>query len=156
MSGISRRDFGRVATVGVVGSAAAGCTPRKAIASVAELAVGVSKGFEYPVGHPAIVVRLDGPAELGAGAGAALVAFHTACPHMGCPLTTATAAEMGAGRLGPCACHQSLFDIRFSGRQIYGRASQNLVRVQLEVEGDQVFAVGIVGTPFGEPPEMSG
>lgn len=156
MSGITRRDFGRVATIGVVGSAAGGCTPRQSIAKASELVIGVAQAFEYPAGHPAFVVRLEGPAEHGVGAGADLVAFHLACPHMGCPLGTSDATAMKAGRLGPCACHQSLFDMRFSGRQIYGRATQNLVRVLLEVEANEVFAVGIEGTPFGEPPVVEG
>ena len=129
---------------------APGCDDsRKLIALVSEMTPGSPWTFRYPSSHPAFVVELGQAAEGGAGPDADIVAFHTACPHMGCPLGLKNTEALTEGRLGPCSCHQSTFDLRFKGRQIYGRATQNLVRVLLEVVGDQVYATGIEGVPFG-------
>ena len=59
---------------------------------------------------------------------------------------------LGKGEFGPCVCHFSRFDLRMSGRQIEGRATQRLVRVNLELEGGELYATGIEGVPFGEAP----
>ena len=153
MKSISRRAFGRGAIGGTVVAAVSttGCGEVQApIASLSSLKVGESVPFMYPDSHPAFLVKLGAVAEGGIGPDADIVAFHTACPHMGCPLPVGNAEAITRGELGPCACHQSTFDLRAHGRQIYGRASQNLVRVLLEIQGDDIYAVGIEGLPFGE------
>ena len=144
----SRRTFG-LGVLGVtIASKAEAATPRARVGSVSALAVGEPVNFSYPEPHAAILVRLAKPAEGGVGPNSDIVAFHVACPHMGCAL--APGDELASGVFGPCGCHGSAFDLRAQGRQLYGRASQNLVQVQLEVSGDDIFAVGIVGLPFGE------
>jgi len=75
---------------------------------------------------------------------------------MGCPLPLHDKRLLGAGELGPCACHRSTFDMRYKGRQLFGRATQNLVRVQLEMRGNYVYAIGIEGRPFGEATRVDG
>ena len=151
---LSRRDLGRFlgpALLATTGACAPQASTRTWVASVSSLEGGQSIRFEYPSGHDAFVVRLEVSAEGGAGEDAAIVAFHQACPHMGCPLSP-TAESATTGELGPCGCHQSRFDMRSSGRQIEGRATQGLVRVILEVEDGEIYALGIEGTPFGEAP----
>jgi arsenite oxidase small subunit len=121
------------------------------VGSVSGLTVGEPVAFEYPTGHAAILLKVEKPAELGSGGGADLVAYHVACPHMGCPIPATDTENLSKGILGPCPCHESTFDMCARGRQIYGRATQNLVRVLLEVQGDDVYATGVEGLPFGEP-----
>ncbi len=106
--------------------------------------------FTYPTPrHAAFALKLGRPVEGGVGPDGDVVAFHRACPHMGCPLTRVDHAK---ATLGPCACHRSLFDLSRGGAQIYGRATQGLVKVLLEEQADGSFcAVGIEGLPYGEP-----
>lgn len=113
-----------------------------------DLVDGEPHWFEYPEGHEAFAVKLAAPLPGGAGPNGDIVAYQNACPHMGCPLTEVDAE---AGTLGPCACHFSLFDLRRNGAQVRGRATQNLVRVNLEVDADGILcATGINGLPYGE------
>lgn len=148
--GFTRRGFVTGAAAGAV-AGLSGCTERELVVAIDRLEDGVALLFRYPPAHPAFIVKLGQPAEGGVGPDGDIVAFHTACPHMGCPLAVTDMSGILEGRLGPCGCHQSTFDLRFSGRQIYGRASQNLVRVVLEADSAYVYAIGIEGTPFGEP-----
>lgn len=154
MTKLTRRRFGKGVVAAALGlplvAKAASADSGLRIASMSELAVGIGVAFTYPNPHAAILVRLAGPAEHGVGPEQDIVAYHVACPHMGCPLVSLDAEALGRGEFGPCVCHESTFDLAHHGRQIYGRASQDLVRVVLEVRGDDVYAVGIVGLPFGE------
>ena len=153
MKELSRRSFMTGAAAGGLATTAVtttGCTERTLVVALDELEDGVSRTFHYPPQHSAFIVKLGQPAEGGIGPDADIVAFHLACPHMGCPLGVTDAEALSNGVLGPCGCHQSTFDLRFGGRQIYGRASQNLVRVLLEYDFVNIFAVGIEGVPFGE------
>ena len=125
--------------------------PRVRVAPLAAIN-GVPFDFRYPEArHEAFVVRLGGDAEAGVGPGGDIVAFLRACPHMGCSLSE---VDTRAGTLGPCVCHFSLFNLKRGGTQIYGRATQNLVRVLLEVvdEGGEamIHAYGLTGLPYGE------
>lgn len=117
------------------------------VAELEDLLDGDVVDFEYPEGHAAFAVRLAVPGRDGVGPRGDVVAFHRACPHQGCPLTEIDAT---AGKVGPCACHLSEFDLMSGGSQLTGRASTPLVQVLLEVREHDVFAVGIRGVPFGE------
>jgi arsenite oxidase small subunit len=125
---------------------------RVRVATLATLSEGVPLDFTYPeAGHDAFAIKLGAIAEGGVGPGRDVVAFLRACPHMGCLLSEVDAL---AATLGPCACHFSLFNLKRGGTQIYGRATQNLVRVLLQVvheEGEAViYAYGLNGLPYGE------
>ncbi|MFT7622511.1 MAG: arsenite oxidase small subunit [Myxococcota bacterium] len=155
MKKVTRRLFGHgVLAAGIAAPALArgetSPTAEVYVAALSELTVGQSVAFAYPEPHAAMLVKLNRPAEFGVGPGQAVVAYHVACPHMGCPVVTLDAQKLAAGQFGPCVCHGSLFDLTAHGRQIHGRASQDLVRVQLRVDGDAIYATGIVGLPFGE------
>jgi len=51
--------------------------------------------------------------------------------------------------LGPCGCHRSRFDLGKGGKQLVGRATQDLVQVTLEVIDGTIYATGVVGLPYG-------
>ena len=150
---LSRRDLGRLLGPALAGAAVA-CSPEVStrfwVTSLAEVEAG-SVTFEYPPGHKACVVKLGQSAEGGVGADADIVVVHHESPHMGCPLSPG-GDSLTKGELGPCGCHQSRFDLRGSGRQIEGRASQGLVQVLLQIEDGEIYATEIEGTPFGEAP----
>lgn len=115
------------------------------------LAGGAAVDFTYAE-RAAFAVRLESGAAGGVGADARVVAFLRACPHMGCRIDDVDAER---GTFGPCRCHQSLFDLHRGGAQIYGRATQRLVQLRLEVLDDgTVCAVGLEGVPYGEPPTV--
>lgn len=113
------------------------------------LAAGRPVDFWYPERrHAAFAVKLGAPVEGGVGPDGDIVAWHRACPHMGCPIS---AVDLDKAMLGPCPCHRSTFDLR-TGTQIQGRATQGLVRVKLEVLADGTLcATGLEGVPFGDP-----
>jgi arsenite oxidase small subunit len=116
------------------------------LAGVDDLAVDGSLTFEYPAGHPCILVRLREPAAGGVGPGNALVAFSAICPHRGWRLDSGFRPEHGA--LGPCPGHNSTFDLCKGGAQVVGQANRDLPRVLLEQRGAEIYAVGLAGAPF--------
>jgi arsenite oxidase small subunit len=148
-NGPTRRAFAGGAAASVV-AAAAGCGRGERIAHIEDLAFGEAVAFRYPPNHAAFLVKVRGAAEGGVGEGHNVVAFHQACPHMGCPLPIKV-RNLSTGSLGPCPCHRSTFDLHGAGRQIHGRATQNLVRVKLEIINGNIFPIGVEGHPFGEP-----
>ncbi len=120
--------------------------PPQFVARARDIAPGAVIDFEYPAGHAAFLVQLRTPANGGIGGSGDIVAFHRACPHMGCPLSE---LNVERAELGPCECHLSLFDLRRGGLQIHGLASQPVAQIQLEVRGDDVYAVGVERLPYG-------
>ncbi len=82
-----------------------------------------------------------------------LVAFGTACTHMGCLLVRGEGAgEHDVGYdppsgdrpekvvCGPCPCHGTSFDLTREGLVILGPATQNLPQLVLEIDGNQVVS----------------
>lgn len=103
--------------------------PRLRIASLDELRPGSARMFDYPGEHdPCLLIRLpDGE----------LVAYSQKCTHLAC----AVVPKIEEGVLH-CPCHQGYFDLA-TGRNIAGPPPRPLPRIELEVAGDEVFAVGI-------------
>ena len=124
-------------------------TDRVRVATLDELAAGPVE-FELAGVGPCIVVQLEHAVDGGRGPDESIVAFSSLCPHMGCPFGV-DVVDPSTGRVGPCGCHHSVFDLGRGGRMVQGRASSNLVRVELEIEDDVVFAIGAEGVPFGAP-----
>lgn len=120
------------------------------VASLDELEGGEPVAFELPDGDACFAVGLDSPVEHGVGPGQNIVAYSTRCPHMGCPIEPRS-ADPATGHFGPCACHQSVFDLRHDGRLICGRAGSNLARIELEVRGQGLVALRRARPSFGEP-----
>ncbi len=152
---LSRRMFGR-AVVGLpvlaagCGQAQAPSSVRMFVATIQELEAGEPIAFELAEVGQCFAVMLDTEAEQGVGPARSIVAFSTVCPHMGCPIGMG-AVDSATGQFGPCGCHQSVFDLRRDGRMVHGCAAANLARVGLELEGDDLYATGIVGLAFGQP-----
>ena len=51
--------------------------------------------------------------------------------------------------VGPCPYHQSVFDLTRHGIIVNGHATESLAQVLLEVEGNDVYAVGVMGLIYG-------
>lgn len=71
-------------------------------------------------------------------------AYSTICTHKGCPTMYDKATSTFI-----CPCHFSKFDALKDGQMIIGHATGGLPRVLLEIEGDDVFAIGMDGLIFG-------
>ena len=160
---ISRREF--LIAAGATGAGAAailivGCGgegepdvalltyPRKRIVGLNELKQGEPVNFDYPLeGQKSFVIKLGEPASGGVGPNEDVVAFSYLCTHMGCPLVGQYKEEHKI--IGPCPCHFSTFDLRTNGMVVLGQATQNLPQVMLAVEGDDIYATGVVGLIYG-------
>lgn len=103
--------------------------PRVKVASLADVPVGSSATFRYPGDHdPCLLIRPDG---------ATLLAYSQACTHLSC----AVIPKVAEGVL-LCPCHEGYFDLR-TGRNIAGPPPRPLPKIELEVDGDDVYAVGV-------------
>ena len=167
---MNRRQFlltGGIATtvvmVGIPGMpeaqtpAAISTYPRKLIARLSELEVDVPLDFEYPdEGEYAesILVKLGKQAGGGLGPDKDVVAFNYTCTHQGGPLQgTYQAADKA---LGPCPLHLTTFDLTRHGIFISGQAYQSLPQVLLELDGDDIYAVGMFGLIYGRFDNLQG
>lgn len=125
-----------------------GCPP-VSIATLGDLVEGEPFDFDYPVeGLECFVVKLGEPAQDGIGPDGDIVAFSYLCTHMGCSLKSGYNHEHKI--LGPCKCHFTTFSLRKRGMVVLGQATQNLVQVKLELEGEQIVAMGLEGVIYGE------
>ena len=98
-----------------------------AVARLGDVPVGGVLQFEYPEpGAHKLLVRL-GEREV--------VAFDARCTHLSCPVIP----HVETGRFH-CPCHEGWFDLA-SGRPLGGPPSRPLPRVELELRGDEVFAL---------------
>ncbi len=124
--------------------------PRKLITKLSSLKDDEPFDFEYPdEGQYAesILVKLGREAGGGVGPKSDVVAFNYTCTHQGGPLQgTYQAADKA---LGPCPLHLTTFDLTRHGIFISGQAYQSLPQVLLEVEGDDIYAVGMFGLIYG-------
>lgn len=131
--------------------------PRKLIAKLSELNVDEPLDFEYPdEGEYAesILVKLGKEAGGGLGPQKDVVAFNYTCTHQGGPLQgTYQAADKA---LGPCPLHLTTFDLTRHGIFISGQAYQSLPQVLLELDGDEIYAVGMFGLIYGRFDNLQG
>lgn len=131
--------------------------PRKLIGKLSELKTDEPMSFEYPdEGQYAesILVKLGTKAGGGIGAEEDVVAFNYTCTHQGGPLQgTYKAADKA---LGPCPLHLTTFDLTRHGIFIAGQAYQSLPQVLLEVDGDDIYAVGMFGLIYGRYDNLQG
>lgn len=133
--------------------------PRKLIAKLSELKDHEPVNFNYPdegKNSQAMIVKM-GKVQAGGGVGEQrdVVAFSYMCTHQGGPMQT-TYKHVGDQRvMGQCPLHLSTYDLRRHGIIVSGQAYQSLPQVLLEVEGDNVYAVGIMGLLFGRQNNLS-
>lgn len=124
--------------------------PRKKIASLSKLKQDVPVDFQYPENLPAssfFVVKLGEQAGGGLGKNKDIVAFSYLCPHMGGPLNGTYKSVDKA--IGPCPMHLTTFDLTRHGMVIAGHATESLPQAKLEIIGDDIYAVGVMGLIYG-------
>lgn len=123
--------------------------PKKRIATLSALKLDQPLSFTYPdtgMNSQSLLIKLGVPAGAGIGPGQDVVAFNTICTHMGGPVGIYV---QSAKALGPCPFHFTTFDLTRHGIVISGHATESLPQVLLELEGDDIVAVGILGLIYG-------
>jgi arsenite oxidase small subunit len=132
--------------------------PRKRLGKLSRLRPGEPVEFHYPYEHPhctSFVVKLGGVAA-GGGVGPErdIVAFNALCAHQGGLLS---GMVDGTYRIaGPCPIHLSTFDLTRHGIVVAGHATQSLPQVVLAVEGDILYATGVMGLIYGFASNLPG
>ncbi|MEM1429853.1 MAG: arsenate reductase (azurin) small subunit [Pseudomonadota bacterium] len=131
--------------------------PRKLIAQLSALAQDEPFDFTYPdegFYAESLLVKLGQQAGGGIGPQNDVVAFNYTCTHQGGALQgTYQAADKA---LGPCPLHLTTFDLTRHGIFISGQAYQSLPQVLLELDGDDIYAVGMFGLIYGRFDNLQG
>jgi len=123
--------------------------PRTAIGNVSELQIDAPVEFNYPsnaIHTNCLLIKLGTPAGGGVGEDADIVAFSSRCTHMGGDLSQ---GYVGEHKLVGCGEHLTTFDLTRHGILVAGHATERLPQIILEVDGDEIFATGIVGLFYG-------
>ena len=100
----------------------------RSIVALDEIPIGGTYLFDYPTDEdPAIVLRL---------ADQELYAFSQKCTHLGCVVYFDDDEDRWH-----CPCHEGNFDAR-TGAVLSGPPTRPLGRIEVEVRGDTVWALG--------------
>ena len=135
-------------------SAVVGFFPKVRVASVGDVSITEPIKFDYPLqGQCNVLVKLGNQVSYGVGPDEDIVSFSSICTHMGCVLDEYKPEH---NALGPCPCHFSTFDLANNGMVTLGQATQNLPQVLLSVEGDDIFATGVVRLVYGFADTLQG
>lgn len=129
--------------------------PRQKIGTLSALKKGKPIEFAYPYPNVSnILVKLGAPAGGGVGPESDVVAFNQQCTHMGGPMqgTYKDAHQV----LGPCPLHLTTFDLTRHGMVVSGHATESLPQIVLETEGDNIYAVGVLGLIYGYSGNLNG
>lgn len=131
--------------------------PRKLIGKLSALKQDQPIDFSYPdegAYAEAMIVKMGVPVGGGIGPGRDVAAFNYTCTHQGGSLVGTYQAETRS--LGACPLHLSTYDLTRHGILISGQAYQSLPQVLLELEGDDIYAVGVFGLIFGRYDNLQG
>ncbi len=127
--------------------------PRQQIARLSELQDDKPVDFNYPdngANSAAMLVKMGGvKAGGGIGPQGDVVAFSYICSHQGGPMQGQYKAVDNHRVLGQCPMHLSTFDLTRHGIVVSGQAYESLPQVLLELDGDDIYAVGIMGLLYG-------
>lgn len=124
--------------------------PRIKVATLKDLQSGVF-GASYPDEFsPIQILKIGKKVPGGVGPDGDIVAYSGLCTHMGCPMNYDPATKIFV-----CPCHYSHFDAAADAMLIGGPATQNLPRIILEVEGQDIYAVAVEGLIYGRPHNLS-
>ena len=119
--------------------------PHVQIARLSGLQVGQASRANYPDDtSPVLILKLGFRIPDGVGPAGDIVAYSNLCTHKGCPVTWRPDVQILS-----CPCHFSSFDPARGGMQVIGQATTNLPQLVLEVEGDNLIAVGMRGLVWG-------
>lgn len=124
--------------------------PRRRVGRLSALKVDAPQFIQYPWKDPysmAMLVKLGTPAAGGVGPQRDVVAFSTLCTHMGGPLQGTYKGRHKV--LGPCPFHLTTFDLTRHGMVVAGQATESLPQVLLEVQGEDIYAAGVMGLIYG-------
>jgi arsenite oxidase small subunit len=131
--------------------------PRKKIGKLSALKTDKPVAFEYPdegAYAQSMLVKLGTEAGGGIGPQKDVVAFNYFCTHQGGDLSGTYKADTKS--LGACPLHLSTYDLTRHGILISGQAYQSLPQVLLELDGDDIYAVGVFGLIFGRYDNLQG
>ncbi len=131
--------------------------PKKFIGKLSDLKPGEPLDFNYPdekTHSQSLMVKLDAKAGGGIGPEKDIVAFNYLCTHQGGSLDGTYKHDTKS--LGACPLHLSTYDLTRHGILISGQAYQSLPQVLLELEGDDIYAVGMFGLIFGRNHNLEG
>jgi arsenite oxidase small subunit len=129
--------------------------PRVKVGSLSALKLGKPVEFSYPYANVRnILVKLGAPAGAGVGKDSDVVAFNQQCTHMGGPLQGTYKDKHQA--LGPCPLHLTTFDLTRHGMVISGHGTESLPQIVLETQGDDIYAVGVLGLIWGYSANVTG
>jgi arsenite oxidase small subunit len=124
--------------------------PRKKIGQLSALKADNPVEFSYPDEgdySTNMLVKLGVEAGGGIGPDRDVVAFNYTCTHQGGDMAGTYQADTKS--LGQCPLHLSTYDLTRHGILISGQAYQSLPQILLELDGDDIYAVGIFGLIFG-------
>ncbi len=124
--------------------------PRTRVGRLSALKQDKPVKIQYPgkaENQKALLIKLGEPALGGIGPNRDVVAFNAFCTHQGGPLEDQYDAETKT--MGPCEFHLSTFDLTRHGMMVTASAVQNLPQIVLELEGDDIYAVGVLGLIYG-------
>ena len=124
--------------------------PRKFITKLSQLKLDVPFDFNYPddkMHSASMLIKLGTEAGGGIGPKRDVVAFSYVCTHQGGPMQGSYKAADKV--LGPCPLHLSTYDLTRHGILAAGNAYQSLPQVLLELDGDDIYAVGVFGLIYG-------
>ena len=129
--------------------------PKVKIGSLSALKLGKPVAFAYPYpGVRNILVKLGAPAGAGVGKDNDVVAFNQQCTHMGGPLDGTYKEKHQV--LGPCPLHLTTFDLTRHGMVVSGHGTESLPQIVLETQGDDIYAVGVLGLIHGYSANING
>ena len=131
--------------------------PRKLITKLSALKQDQPVDFNYPddgAYSESMIVKMGVPAGGGIGPNRDVVAFNYLCTHQGGSLEGTYKADTKS--LGACPLHLSTYDLTRHGILISGQAYQSLPQVLLELDGDNIYAVGVFGLIFGRFDNLQG
>jgi arsenite oxidase small subunit len=119
--------------------------PRQTVARLGDVKPNQPISFEYPLkGQSSVLVDLGHEVPGGVGDNNSIVAYSAKCQHMGCDVQF-----VAQGGYILCPCHQSKYDPAREGNVIQGVAQAPLPRIELEIDGEDVVAVGVDGLIYG-------
>ena len=127
--------------------------PRKKIGQLSKLVDNKPLDFNYPddgQNSQCMLVKMAG-AKAGGGIGPKrdVVAFSYLCTHQGGFMNGKYQAVGEHRVLGQCPLHLSTYDLTRHGIIVSGQAYQSIPQVLLELDGDDIYAVGVMGLLFG-------
>jgi Rieske Fe-S protein len=102
---------------------------RQSIGTLSALSLGSATMFAYPTEHdPCLLIRTRDDK---------LLAYSQKCTHLSC----AVVPSLDEGLIR-CPCHDGVFDLA-TGRNLAGPPPRPLPVIELEIAGDEIYAVGV-------------